>query len=113
MPGLQHSAFKGVHELLTNESERPHQEDIDDDLEGEQETLAELTSDEITTERLKTRRDSGGSLWVRPPRGLLRRPTMATKGFFFKFLRLASKTPIIACFIGLGNNVSLSSSRTS
>jgi hypothetical protein len=40
MPPLHGSAFKGIHDLFTDESERPHQEDIDDDLEGEKETLA-------------------------------------------------------------------------
>ena len=110
MPGLQHSAFKGVHELLTNKSERPHQEDIDDDLEGEQETLAELTSDEITTERLKRQwQESVDEAF----QGVTEKTNDGYQRFFFKFLRLASKTPIIACFIGLGNNVSLSSSRTS
>jgi len=53
MSQLQHPALKGIHDLLTDESKRPHQEDIDDDLEGEQETLAELTSEELATERAK------------------------------------------------------------
>lgn len=53
MPRLSDSSFKGVHELLADESKRPHQEDIDDDLEGEKETLAELTTDEIAAERVK------------------------------------------------------------
>ena len=56
MPPLHGSAFKGIHDLLTDESQRPHQEDIDDDLEGEKETLAELTKDEITAERERTKR---------------------------------------------------------
>jgi hypothetical protein len=51
MPPLHGSAFKGIHDLLTNESLRPHQEDIEDDIEGEKETLAELTNDEIAAER--------------------------------------------------------------
>ena len=38
-------------------------------------------------------RDSGGSLWVRPPRGLLRRPTMATKGFFLSSFGWLQKHP--------------------
>ena len=50
MPLLYGSAFKGIHDLLTDKFQRPHQEDIDDDLEGEKETLAELTKDEIAVE---------------------------------------------------------------
>jgi len=53
MPQIQHPSFKGIHDLLTDESTRPHQEDIDDDLEGEQETLAELTNEELAAERTK------------------------------------------------------------
>ena len=56
MPPLHGSAFKGIHDLLTNEFQRPHQEDIDDDLEGEKETLAELTDDEMVAERERTKR---------------------------------------------------------
>jgi hypothetical protein len=56
MPALRDSAFKGIDDLFSNESQRPHQEDIDDDLEGEKETLAELTSDEIAAERERTKR---------------------------------------------------------
>jgi hypothetical protein len=55
MPPLHGSAFKGIHNLLTDKSLRPHQEDIDDDLEGEKETLAELTHDEIAAERERTK----------------------------------------------------------
>ena len=58
MPPLHASVFKDIHNLLTDESQRLHQEDIDDDLEGEKETLAELTSDEITAERERTMRFS-------------------------------------------------------
>lgn len=53
MPQLQHPEFRGIHDLLSDESSRPHQEDIDDDLEGEQETLAELTNEELAAERMK------------------------------------------------------------
>ena len=55
MPSLHAFAFKGIDNLLTDESQRLHQEDIDDDLEGEKETLAELTNDEITAERERTK----------------------------------------------------------
>ena len=58
MPPLHTFAFKDIHNLLTDESQRLHQEDIDDDLEGEKETLAELTNDEITAERERTKRFS-------------------------------------------------------
>ena len=58
MPSLHGSAFKGVHDLLTDESQRLHQEDIDDDLEGEKETLAELTNDEMAAERERTKKIS-------------------------------------------------------
>jgi hypothetical protein len=78
--GLQHSTFRGVHELLTNESERPHQEDIDDDLEGEKETLAELTSDEITTERMKRQwRESVGEA----SKGVTEKTNDGYQRFFF------------------------------
>lgn len=55
MPPPHTFAFKDIHNLLTDESQRLHQEDIDDDLEGEKETLAELTNDEITAERERTK----------------------------------------------------------
>ena len=56
MPPLHGSAFKGICDLLTDESQRPHQEDIDNDLEGEKETLAELTNDEMSAEREQTKK---------------------------------------------------------
>jgi hypothetical protein len=55
MPLLHDSTFKGIHNIFADETQRPHQEDIDDDLEGEKETLAELTIDEIAAERERTK----------------------------------------------------------
>ena len=55
MPPLHSSTFKGIHDIFADESQRPHQEDIDDDLEGEKETLAELTNDEIAAEQERTK----------------------------------------------------------
>ena len=80
-------AFNGINNLLTDESQRLHQEDIDDDLEGEKETLAELTNDEITAERERTKKLS--SQWRESvneaSKGVTGGPMLVTKGFFFPF----------------------------
>ena len=95
MPGLQHSTFRGVHELLTNESERPHQEDIDDDLEGEKETLAELTSDEVTTERMKRQwRESVGEA----SKGVTEKTNDGYQRFFFVSFDWLQKHPSLLIY---------------
>ena len=81
-------AFNGIYDLLTDESQNLHQEDIDDDLEGEKETLAELTNDEITAERERTKKLS--SQWRESvneaSKGVTERTDASYQRFFFLFL---------------------------
>ena len=87
MPPLPAFAFKGIHNLLTDESQRLHQEDIDDDLEGEKETLAELTNDEITAERERPKTLS--SQWRESvneaSKGVTERTDASYQRYFFHF----------------------------
>jgi hypothetical protein len=92
MPPLYDSTFKGIHDLLTNESQRPHQEDIDDDLEGEKETLAELTGDEITAERERTNRFS--SQWRESVNEASKGVTEKTDSGYQRFFILASSAAL-------------------
>jgi hypothetical protein len=89
MPPLPAFVFNGIKNLLTDESQKLHQEDIDDDLEGEKETLAELTNDEITAERERTKRFS--SRWRESVNEASKGVTERTDAsyqryFFFSFL---------------------------
>lgn len=115
MPPLHGSAFKGVLDLLTDESQRPHQEDIDDDLEGEKETLAELTSDEIAAERDRTKKLS--SQWRESvneaSKGINEKTDAGYQRFFFFFFFLAPSPASKNAnpqFAGLGNSALLFSS---
>ena len=113
MPPFHGSAFKGIHDLLTNESQRPHQEDIDDDLEGEKETLGELTNDEMAAEWERTKRLS--SQWRDSVNEASKGVTERTDSGYQRFVILAPsaafKNANSQC-ADLGNSVLPFSSRT-
>jgi hypothetical protein len=114
MPPLHGSHFKGIHDLLTDKSQRPHQEDIDEDLEGEKETLAELTNDEMAVERERTKRLS--SQWRESVNEASKGVTEGTDAGYQRFFTLAPsaafKNANSQCAADLGNSVVPFLSRT-
>ena len=99
MPPPHTFAFKDIHNLLTDESQRLHQEDIDDDLEGEKETLAELTNDEITAERERTKISSQWRESVNEASKGVTEGTDASyqRYFFFHFCTICRRAAMLIC----------------
>ena len=106
-------AFNGINNLLTDESQKLHQEDIDDDLEGEKETLAELTNDEITAERERTKKLS--SQWRESvneaSKGVTERTDASYQRFFFFSFHICTINNANQQCADLGNSVLPFSSR--